>query len=642
MPKYNLTHEQESKIVQYIVENNVELSAANVFDIVLKVFKDDPVLRRCKLDDDKTEELDVTKSVARSIECDESTIKRINLKKEVLQNKLEEEQRKTNIQKAINDSKPDVNKLVENLYRLNIVDARSYEAFVCFLMQLKYTRDHKIENDDKTCVFFNGVARNGKSATAKAICAVEAQYGNVFKAQSGKVLESTHEEQVWKSHLNFFDEVKPFDLDREALLTIVNGGSVELNPKNKKQYNYNVNTNNIFTSNDQIFQRQRRISVVRFGDRLSGRPMKNETLVQIITDIMNSLPDFSRYGEIYDLVSLNNENRFNPLAAQDFITFIERKIERDKEGWMSSPNNEIAFTPFDIYTCIRSEFKKQILTSERLESIRDFLQNNVKEGLMEVYEYLSGTVKRYVVTSGNYIKIFARFHVLNTKDEKNTKISQNDLFDLFSPYFTEAQVTENKIQNNDTSAKKRSFEYHNYTDEELYSIMDSFEDKLKQFSQNNNKLSSEQINDIITEYVTPGLCRFKLKRIVEALYNEIGHLTQDNIDHIKERFKSFATYLSEKEMQEDLQKCDEFLKDIAVIDGKAQEGDNQTTDDISNNLPDVANYTSNQHFDGDSDKFLPEATKINMEKGENDNQTTEVANDNSWAMDDVLDSDIPF
>lgn len=642
MPKYNLTHEQESKIVQYIVENNVELSAANVFDIVLKVFKDDPVLRRCKLDDDKTEELDVTKSVARSIECDESTIKRINLKKEVLQNKLEEEQRKTNIQKAINDSKPDVNKLVENLYRLNIVDARSYEAFVCFLMQLKYTRDHKIENDDKTCVFFNGVARNGKSATAKAICAVEAQYGNVFKAQSGKVLESTHEEQVWKSHLNFFDEVKPFDLDREALLTIVNGGFVELNPKNKKQYNYNVNTNNIFTSNDQIFQRQRRISVVRFGDRLNGRPMKNETLVQIITDIMNSLPDFSRYGEIYDLVSLNNENRFNPLAAQDFITFIERKIERDKEGWMSSPNNEIAFTPFDIYTCIRSEFKKQILTSERLESIRDFLQNNVKEGLMEVYEYLSGTVKRYVVTSGNYIKIFARFHVLNTKDEKNTKISQNDLFDLFSPYFTEAQVTENKIQNNDTSAKKRSFEYHNYTDEELYSIMDSFEDKLKQFSQNNNKLSSEQINDIITEYVTPGLCRFKLKRIVEAFYNEIGHLTQDNIDHIKERFKSFATYLSEKEMQEDLQKCDEFLKDIAVIDGKAQEGDNQTTDDISNNLPDVANYTSNQHFDGDSDKFLPEATKINMEKGENDNQTTEVANDNSWAMDDVLDSDIPF
>lgn len=636
MTKVNLTHGQESKIVQYIVENNVELSAANVFDIVLKVFKDDPVLRRCKLDDDKTEELDVTKSVARSIECDESTIKRINLKKEVLQNKLEEEQRKTNIQKAINDSKPDVNKLVENLYRLNIVDARSYEAFVCFLMQLKYTRDHKIENDDKTCVFFNGVARNGKSATAKAICAVEAQYGNVFKAQSGKVLESTHEEQVWKSHLNFFDEVKPFDLDREALLTIVNGGSVELNPKNKKQYNYNVNTNNIFTSNDQIFQRQRRISVVRFGDRLNGRPMKNETLVQIITDIMNSLPDFSRYGEIYDFVSLNNENRFNPLAAQDFITFIERKIERDKEGWMSSPNNEIAFTPFDIYTCIRSEFKKQILTSERLESIRDFLQNNVKEGLMEVYEYLSGTVKRYVVTSGNYIKIFARFHVLNTKDEKNTKISQNDLFDLFSPYFTEAQVTENKIQNNDTSAKKRSFEYHNYTDEELYSIMDSFEDKLKQFSQNNKRLSSEQINDIIYECVTPGLCRYYLTNIMKKLYNAFGHLTQDNVDLIKERYKAFTVDVSKEEMQEDLHECNEFLKNVNLIVDKA-------TDDISNNLPDVANYTSNQHFDGDSDKFLPEATKINMEKGENDNQTTEVANDNLEAIDYAIDDeDFPF
>ena len=129
---------------------------------------------------------------------------------------------------------------------------------------------------------------------------------------------------------------------------------------------------------------------------------------------------------------------------------------------------------------------------------------------------------------------------------------------------------------------------------------------------------------------------------MKKLYNAFGHLTQDNVDLIKERYKAFTVDVSKEEMQEDLQKCDEFLKDIAVIDGKAQEGDNQTTDDISNNLPDVANYTSNQHFDGDSDKFLPEATKINMEKGENDNQTTEVANDNLLAIDDMLDSDFPF
>lgn len=91
-------------------------------------------------------------------------------------------------------------------------------------MQLKYTRNRRLEEDDKTGVFFNGVARNGKSATAKAICEIEKQYGKIFKAQSGKLLEASHGEEIWKSHLNFFDEVKPTDIDRELLLTIINGG----------------------------------------------------------------------------------------------------------------------------------------------------------------------------------------------------------------------------------------------------------------------------------------------------------------------------------------------------------------------------------------------------------------------------------
>ena len=643
MPKNILSHGQENKIAQYVVENNVELSAANVYDTIIKAFKDDPILERYKIDDNnKTEERDITYRIARFVECDESTIKRINLKKEVIQKTIEEEQRRKNIEKANIDSKPDVDKLVTNLYKLNIVDAKSYLALVCFLMQLKYTRDHEFENDDKTCVFFNGVARNGKSATAKAICTVETQYGNVFKVQSGKVLESTHEEQVWKSHLNFFDEVKPFDLDRESLLTIVNGGSVELNPKNKKQYNYNVNTNNIFTSNDQIFQRQRRISVVRFGDRLNGRPMKNETLAQIITDIMNSLPDFSRYSEIYDLISLNNETRFNPLAAQDFITFVERKTERDKDQWLSSPDNEIAFTPFDIYNCIRNEFKKQILASERKESIRDFLQYNVNEGLLEVYEYLNSTVKRYFLKRGNYIKILAKFHILNTKDEDNKKISQKDLRDVLYPYFTCVTETEDQTKNSDASAKKKAFEYINYTKDEIYSILDNLEDKLKQFIQDNPKPTDEQISNIINEYITPGVCRTTLTFIMKMFYNTIGHLSQEIIDLIKERYKDLNVAWSEEEIRQDLQKCDEFLKNTNVIGGKLEESENQTTNDISYNLPDVTDYDSNQHFDENSDKFLPDTTEINMEEGENVNQTAKVANDNLDAMDYAVDDDFPF
>lgn len=634
MAKNNITHGQESKIVQYIVENNVELSAANVFDVVLEVFKDDPILEM-----DGQEERNITRSVARSVECDESTIKRINLKKEETQKKLEEEQRKKNIEKANIDSKPDINKLVENLYKLNIVDGRSYLAFVCFLMQLKYTRDHIMEDDDKTCAFFNGVARNGKSATAKAICAVEAQYGNVFNAPSGKILESKHEEQVWKSHLNFFDEVKPADIDRDLLLKIINGGFHEIDPKNKKHYNHYVNTNNIFTSNDRIFQRQRRISVIKFGNRLNGRPMKSETLVQIITDIMNSLPDFFRYSEIYDLISINNEIRYNPLAAQDFITFIERKTEHDHEKWASSMSNSISFTPFDIYTCIRNEYKKQILANERETSIRDFLENNVKDGLMEVYEYLGSTVKRYTVTRANYIKILRNFHVTNTRDEDNTKIDQTVLFDILSPYFTEAQIPEDKI---DTPVKKRSFEYHYYTSEELHCIMGSFENKLKQLSQNNKNLSPEQITDIINEYITPGLCRFYLKDIMEEFYNAFGYITQDNIDLIKERYKTLTLSTSKEDIQQDLQKCDEFLQSVNLIGDKAKENDNQIIDDISDNLLDATDYDSNQYFDGDSNKFLPNTTKINEEEGENDNQTTEVANDNLEATNHVVDDWFPF
>ncbi len=102
-------------------------------------------------------------------------------------------------------------------------------------MQLKYSRDNEISGGDKTCLFFNGLASNGKSKTAEAICRVESNYGKVYNGTSGKILESVHEEEVWKSHLNFFDEVKPSDVDRESLLTIVNGGDIELNPKNKKR-----------------------------------------------------------------------------------------------------------------------------------------------------------------------------------------------------------------------------------------------------------------------------------------------------------------------------------------------------------------------------------------------------------------------
>lgn len=624
MVKNSITHGQEYKIAQYAVENNVELSAANVYDTIIKVFQEDPILEH-----DGQEEHNITRSIARSVECDERTIKRINLKKEELQKNIEEEQRKKNIQKAIENSKPDSNKLVENLYKLNIVDGKDYLALVCFLMQLKYTREYDMENDDKTCVFFNGVARNGKSATAKAICAVETQYGEVFKAQSGKVLSSKHEEQVWKSHLNYFDEVKPTDIERELLLTVVNGGDVELDPKNKKPYNYHVNTNNIFTSNDQISLRQRRVSVIKFGNKLNGRPMKNETLTQIVVDIMNSLPDFARYDEIYAKVSGNNVTRYNHLAVQDVITYI-----RGKFGCPDATNNlcsreAIRFTTHDIFSCIKDIYNKQILTSERKEAIKDFIQDCVKNGKIESQKYASSSTTQYTITRENFLSIEEKFHVLNTKDEDNRKISQENLLNLLSPYFTEAKVEEDKILNDNAPSKKRAFEYHNYTEEELYSIDESLENKLNQLGLNDKKLSSEQISDIIDEYVTPGICRFPLKHIMEMFYKGIGKLSQENIDFIKERYKSYSTDVSAEEMQQDSQECDEFLQSILH-------------DEANNNLPDIANDDSGKLYDDDGNKFLSKPAQISKEENESDNQTVAVANDNLLAMDDDFYDDIPF
>ena len=225
--KVVFTNAHEGKIAAYCATNNIEFNQANAYEVVLDTFKEEPIIIA-----DEDGEHNVSERVARLIECQPRTVERIAEKVDKYKTKIKQKTVATNIIKANSKSVPDIDNLVSNLLRLNIVDKNSYLALVCFLMQTKYSRDNEIIENDKTCVFFNGVARNGKSATARAICDVESQYGTVFKAQSGKILESTHEEQVWKSHLNYFDEVKPTDIDRELLLTIVNGGDVEINPKN--------------------------------------------------------------------------------------------------------------------------------------------------------------------------------------------------------------------------------------------------------------------------------------------------------------------------------------------------------------------------------------------------------------------------
>lgn len=450
--KISLTHDHEARVVGYCVQKGLEINQANAYEITLDAFKDNSVMVRTA--DERTGEpieVNMSARVARLIECQPKTVERLADKVLLETERYKQRIRTENIKKAKATNIPNLDKLVQNLHRLNIVDGEGYLALVCFLMQLRYSRDSEVPENDKTCVFFNGVARNGKSATAKAICDIESGYGEVFKASSGKVLESTHEERVWKSHLNYFDEVKPTDIDRELLLTIVNGGEVELNPKNKRHYIQHVNTNNIFTSNDRINLKQRRVSIIKFGDRLNGRPLETGTLRKIIYEVMQSLPCFSRYHEIYKAVSITNETRINPLAIESIITFMTSKLDFVRPGHHESLGASVIFAPHEIYNCIKGTYSKQLITSERKEAIVQALESFELQGLIERVQYENCTTKNFKVVGENYLKIMAQFDKINTTAETNKRITTDELHGVLLPYYIDP-----KDDDTDTQAPKES------------------------------------------------------------------------------------------------------------------------------------------------------------------------------------------
>ena len=584
-------HEHEEAIASYCAKNNIEFDETNAYDVVLETFKDNPIMRK-KKDEDTGEEKEknMTYSIARQIEFETRTIARIAAKAEVYKKRFAAELYAKNIEQAKKDSMPNLCKLVENLYRLNIVDGHSYLALVCFLMQLKYSRDGEIPENDKTCVFFNGVARNGKSATARAICEVEVQYGKVFKAQSGKLLSSTHEEQVWQSHLNYFDEVKPTDIDRELLLTIVNGDDVELNPKNKKPYNHHVNTNNIFTSNDQINLLQRRISVIKFGNRLNGRPLGEGTLKGIITEIMNSLPDFYYYYDIHDIVSLYNENCINPLAVESVMTFIGSKL-----GFVKAPDGrtltaEITFAPHDIYNSIKDKYNKQMINSERREAIHSVLDLFVEKGFINEKPYPNCSTKYYTVTGENYLKLEAEYQKVNTCHEVNVKITKNGLYDLLSSFFT--GTLPNNDGDNDKNGEVQSqntITVHardlcashasliKFVDDNVYdklhhsktyemSITADVKKKgtmlfcklLTQIQElidgaddaNNLPFVTETINDVINRCITADVCKYvSSEGLIDILKLMIDGFNESHIQLIKDIYTKYTNITDENTMQ---------------------------------------------------------------------------------------------
>ena len=454
--KIDIKHEHETTVAIYCGVNNLEINHANIYDLILRAFRDNPVIMKTtNPGTGEVKETDVTARVARYFERQPKTVERIADKALLMAEKHKQWTWQDNIEKSKGVSVPNLDKLVENLYKLNIVDGSSYLALVCFLMQLRHSRDSEVPENDKTCVFFNGVARNGKSFTAKAIFDVESQYGEVYCVKSGRILESTHEERVWKSHLNYFDEVKPSDIDRELLLLIINGGEQQINPKNKRQYIQKVNTNNIFTSNDQISLKQRRVSVVKFGNRLNGRPLESGTLKNVVSAVMESLPNLDRYYEIYDVVSVANENRINSLAIESIITFLTKKLSFVQRCYPHTLEASCIFAPRQIYNCIKGTYNKQIIVSERKEAIVTALEDFVEKGLMERVFYKDCTTKNYKVTGANYLGIMELFDQTNTRDEDNERITIDELRALLLPYFIAPVEDGDKSEEKDEQSPKK-------------------------------------------------------------------------------------------------------------------------------------------------------------------------------------------
>lgn len=444
--KISLTHEHESVIATYCAYNDLDFNQANAYDRTMDAFKENPIKYKT-IDEISGEErnYNITARIARLIENQPKTIDRIADKIERKKEEILKEFYTENIAKAKERSCPDINKLVDNLYRLNLVDENSYLGLVCFLMQTKFTRDGEIADDDKLCLFFNGLAHNGKSTTAKTIMKVEKQYGPALNG-SVKMLQSTHEERLYKSHVVYFDEVKSGDLQREDLLNLVNGGDFEINPKNKRMYLFHVKTNVILASNDMVYFRQRRIAVIKFGKKLKSRPLGEQTLMEIITNIMDSLPDFEHYYDLYHVVSINNENNVSMAAISYILSYLHKYMSFVCDGNPLTLEHNVLITAHILYENIKHSRNTQLVNPERREAIPDALEYLEQLGLVTRSDYESSTTKYYTVSGAQYLKMRAKFDALNTKYEKINRISKTALYDCLLPYFTAKQDLSEKPQ----------------------------------------------------------------------------------------------------------------------------------------------------------------------------------------------------
>ena len=436
MTKYiqnKLCAEPETRIVTYCVDHNLEFNRVTALKIVLKACNDKPII---KIDYDSSgvpHYQDITKDVAWEYTRDKNSIECVQEKIEYLKRSRAEKLFKANIESDKKSAKPDLEQLVEALYSFNIVDEQSYLAVVYFLMQLKATRNAEMPKNRKSqriALFLSGVQGNGKTTFAETIMEIEKNYGITNYVNDAEAFNSRFEENLWKAHLNFCDEVIPSAITRSKLLRAVDGGQYQLERKNQTPYNWNVNTNLIFASNDNISLKQRRVAVVKFGAPCT-MAISFEVLTECMQKAMRCLPDFRWHQSMYHNISRTNQIRLNPLGVESISKFLGSKFGCYAPD---SANKTIKFNTSQIFDMLKGP-GREYLKTERKEAIRNALNEFSAKGFVTEFKYKNSTTKQYTIDLQQYYKFREWADSINTLDEKNIKITKQQLKDLLAPYF---------------------------------------------------------------------------------------------------------------------------------------------------------------------------------------------------------------
>lgn len=436
MTKYinnKICAEPEARIVTYCVDHDLEFNRVTARKIVLEACKDKPIIKTAYDSSGLPRYQDITQDVAWEYTRDKNSIECVQEKIAYLKQSRAEKLFNANIESDKKYAKPDLEQLVEALYPFNIVDEQGYLAVVYFLMQLKATRNAEMPKNRKSqriALFLSGVQGNGKTTFAETIMEIEKNYGITNYVNDAEAFSSRFEENLWKAHLNFCDEVVPSAITRSNLIRAVDGGSYQLERKNQMPYNWNVNTNLIFASNDNISLKQRRVAVVKFGEPCTNA-VSFEFLTECMQKAMRYLPDFRWHQSMYHNISHANQTRLNPLGVESISKFLGGKFGCYAPD---SANKTIKFNTSQIFDMLKG-LGREYLKTERKEAIKNALNEFSSRGFVTEFKYKNSTTKQYTIDLKQYYTFREWADTINTLDEKNAKITKRQLKDLLAPYF---------------------------------------------------------------------------------------------------------------------------------------------------------------------------------------------------------------